>query len=81
METDARTLPILIMALLTLSVAGSMWVFIDGAIPFLGSLPGDLHYFIGGRELFFPITTCILLSIILVVVAIFTDQLFQSKNH
>jgi hypothetical protein len=37
-------------------------------IPYLGKLPGDLHIERKGVQVFFPITTCILLSIVLTLV-------------
>jgi hypothetical protein len=37
-------------------------------IPYLGKLPGDIHVERKGVQIFFPITTCILLSIVLTVV-------------
>ncbi|MGC9329718.1 MAG: DUF2905 domain-containing protein [Candidatus Hinthialibacter sp.] len=36
-------------------------------IPWLGRLPGDLHYRGKNVHLFFPITTCIILSILLTI--------------
>jgi hypothetical protein len=35
-----------------------------GGIPFLGRLPGDIHVKRDGVEFYFPIVTCILISII-----------------
>ena len=35
-----------------------------GSIPFLGRLPGDIHIKKDGVQFFFPIVTCIVISII-----------------
>lgn len=35
------------------------------SIPFLGKLPGDIRYESGGMKFYFPIVTCIIISIIL----------------
>ena len=37
------------------------------SIPFLGRLPGDIRYESDGVRIYFPIVTCIILSIILTV--------------
>jgi len=37
-------------------------------IPYFGRLPGDIHIERRGVQVFFPITTCILLSIVLTLV-------------
>ena len=34
-------------------------------IPFVGSLPGDINIRRGNTRIYFPLTTCIILSIIL----------------
>ena len=42
-------------------------LIIMGNVPFLGKLPGDLVIRRGGVTIFFPIVTCIVLSIVLTV--------------
>lgn len=37
-------------------------------IPWLGRLPGDIHYQGKSVQVFFPITTCIVLSILLAII-------------
>jgi hypothetical protein len=37
-------------------------------IPFIGKLPGDIHFKKGNFTFYFPITTCILLSILLSII-------------
>lgn len=36
-----------------------------GRLPFLGRLPGDIHIQRGGWTIYFPIATCLLLSLLL----------------
>lgn len=45
-----------------------------GKIPFIGRLPGDILIRRGGTTIYLPITTCILLSIIITVLL----RLFRS---
>ena len=45
-----------------LVVAGALiWGF--GQVPYLGRLPGDIYIRRGSGSFYFPLTTCILLSI------------------
>jgi ribose/xylose/arabinose/galactoside ABC-type transport system permease subunit len=39
-----------------------------GQIPWLGKLPGDFHFKQGNFQVYFPLATCILLSLILTAV-------------
>lgn len=48
-----------------LIVVAGILISVYGRIPFLGRLPGDIHIQRDGFNLFIPITTSILLSIIL----------------
>ena len=43
-------------------------VMIGGKVPFLGRLPGDIVYRKGGTTFYFPIVTCLVLSLILTLV-------------
>ena len=56
----------LIVAGLILVVIGTLMTF--GAMHWLGRLPGDVRVERPGFKLFIPITTCILLSILISVV-------------
>ena len=58
---------ILIIAGIGLVVLGLIFLAV-GHIPFLGRLPGDIH--IKGKKwkVYFPITTCIVISIVLSLV-------------
>ncbi len=55
---------ILIIAGVILIVAGLVVSFAD-RVPFLGRLPGDISINRGGWKIFFPITTSILISLVL----------------
>lgn len=39
-------------------------LFLGGRFDFLGHLPGDLHFKTGQTEVYFPIVTCALVSVI-----------------
>lgn len=57
---------------LILIVAGIL-LFLGLKIPYLGNMPGDLSYQTKGGRIFLPITSCIIISIILsVILRIFT---------
>ena len=43
-------------------------LMLAGKIPFLGRLPGDNVYSKGGSTFYFPLVTCLLLSLLLTVV-------------
>ena len=46
-----------------LLVAGALF-YISGRIGFLGHLPGDIHISRGNTDFYFPIVSCIVISII-----------------
>jgi len=50
-----------------LVIVGAILYFFKG-IPFLGKLPGDIHIEKKNFSFHFPITTCILLSVILSII-------------
>jgi len=50
-----------------LVIVGVILYFFKG-IPFLGKLPGDIHIEKKNFSFYFPITTCILLSVILSII-------------
>ncbi len=65
--TLSSTLPrAFITTVVVLGVVGLLLI-IMGNVPFLGKLPGDLVIRRGGVTFFFPIVTCILLSVVLTV--------------
>ncbi|MEJ2698768.1 MAG: DUF2905 domain-containing protein [Desulfuromonadales bacterium] len=55
---------ILIIAGLLLLAAGLFFTF-GGKIPFLGKLPGDIRIERDNFSFYFPLTTCILISLLL----------------
>ena len=61
MEPLGRTLMLLGLVLL---IAGAV-VYFAPSIPFLGRLPGDLRIERPGFRLYFPIVTCIAISVVL----------------
>jgi len=54
----------LVIAGLVIAVAGA-WLWSGRGFGWLGRLPGDISYQNGDSRFYFPVTTCILLSIIL----------------
>jgi len=52
---------------LILVVLGGLFLLGDN-IPFLGKLPGDIHIQKKNFQLYFPLTTCILLSLIITII-------------
>ena len=59
---------LLIVAGIVLLVAG-IWISLGWKMPFrLGRLPGDIHFRSGNTAVYFPIVTCVLLSVILTLV-------------
>jgi len=55
---------LLLIAGLGIAVFGVL-LMVGARLPFLGHLPGDILIRRGGGSLYFPIVTCILLSIVL----------------
>ena len=46
-------------------------------IPFLGKLPGDIFLRKGSFQFFFPIVTCIIISIVLTIILNLVFRLFK----
>jgi len=46
-------------------------------IPFLGKLPGDIFVQKGDFQLFLPVTTCLIISILLTIILNFVIHLFR----
>jgi len=59
-ETVGRMLLILGVVLALLGLA----LIVMGRIPFLGRLPGDIHIRRGAAEIYIPLATCLLLSLL-----------------
>ena len=50
-----------------LAIIGVLLLFV-GRIPYIGKLPGDIYMKKGNFSFYFPIVTCILLSILLTLI-------------
>jgi len=48
-----------------------------GKVPYLGKLPGDIYVKKGNFTFYFPLTTCILVSIILSLIFYFISKIFK----
>jgi len=57
---------IILLGVLLIVVGGVLLV--ASRVPFLGKLPGDIHIKHRNFNLYFPVTTCILLSIALTII-------------
>jgi uncharacterized membrane protein YdbT with pleckstrin-like domain len=57
---------ILVLFAITLAIIGFLLIAL-GKLPFFGKLPGDVVIRRGNSTFFFPIVTCILVSIVLTV--------------
>ena len=49
-----------------------------GKVPFLGKLPGDIHIQKKGFDFYFPLGTCILLSLVISLI-LFLVNIFSKK--
>lgn len=63
-----HTAKLLILAGLFIAVAGIIFYFFGNRLNFLGRLPGDIRIEKENFKFYFPLTTCILLSVILTVI-------------
>ena len=61
---------VLFVAGLVLALAGA-WLWSGRGTGWLGKLPGDFSYQSGDFRVYFPLTTCILLSVVLTLLAWF----------
>ena len=57
-------------------LGGILWLggALGGKIPFLGRLPGDIHVQRGNWSFYFPLTTSIILSIVLTLILAFLSR-------
>ena len=58
---------LLLIAGLALAAVGLL-VMLSGRVPFLGRLPGDITWRKGNTTVYFPIVTCIIVSLLLTLV-------------
>jgi ribose/xylose/arabinose/galactoside ABC-type transport system permease subunit len=54
------------LGLMIAALGAILWSF--GSVPYVGRLPGDFYVRRGDWSFYFPLTTCILLSIVLTIV-------------
>ena len=75
MDADwiGRSLLILGVAIAAIGVA----VLLLSRVPFIGRLPGDISFHRDGFSFFFPLATCIILSILLTIVLNVAIRLFR----
>lgn len=61
---------LMILGVVLIAVGGLLWLggAVGGKVPFFGRLPGDIHVERGNWSFYFPLTTSILLSIVLSLV-------------
>jgi len=61
---------LVILGVVLVAVGAVLWLggAVGGKVPFLGRLPGDIHVERGNWSFYFPLTTSILLSIVLTLV-------------
>jgi hypothetical protein len=61
---------LVLLGIVLVVVGGVLWLggALGGKVPFVGRLPGDIHVQRGNWSFYFPLTTSILLSILLTLV-------------
>lgn len=72
---DARTAGLSIVVLGGLAVLVGLLVM-TGALSWVGRLPGDVRYSNGGTRIYVPITTMILVSVVLSLASYLVRRLF-----
>ena len=58
---------------LLIVLAGLVLLFV-GRVPWIGRLPGDIHYQRGNFTFYFPLATSLLLSIVLTLILYFLGR-------
>lgn len=66
---------LIVLGLILAGFGGLLYVF--GRVPGLGRLPGDIYYESDGFSFYFPITTCILLSVVLSLIFYLFNVFFR----
>lgn len=67
----------LVLVGVTLTLVGALlWLAgaLGGHIPFLGRLPGDIHVQRGNWSFYFPLTTSIVLSVVLTLILLLISR-------
>lgn len=59
---------VLVVIGVVIAMAGA-WLWSGRGFGFLGRLPGDISYQKDGFSFYFPVTTCILVSVVLTLIA------------
>jgi hypothetical protein len=64
---------LVVLGVVLIVVGGLLWLggAAGGKIPFLGRLPGDIHVQRGNWSFYFPLTTSILVSVVLTLLFTF----------
>jgi hypothetical protein len=64
---------LVILGVILVVVGGLVWLAsgLAGRVPFLGRLPGDIHIQRGNWSFYFPLTTSLLLSLVLTLILSF----------
>jgi hypothetical protein len=67
---------LMLLGVVLLVLGGLFWLggAMGGKVPFLGRLPGDVHIERGNWSVYFPLTTSILLSIVLTLILAFLSR-------
>ena len=67
---------LVLLGIVLIVVGGMLWLggAVGGKVPFLGRLPGDIHVERGNWSFYFPLTTSLLLSIVLTLVLAFLSR-------
>ena len=53
---------LVLLGLLLIAAGALLWAF--GRVPYIGRLPGDIYIRRGNASFYFPLATCIILSIV-----------------
>ncbi|MBV8136516.1 MAG: DUF2905 domain-containing protein [Deltaproteobacteria bacterium] len=53
---------LVVLGLVLLAAGALLWAL--GRVPYLGKLPGDIHIRRGNASFYFPLATCIILSLV-----------------
>lgn len=67
---------LVVLGAVLIAVGGLLWLAgaAGGKVPFLGRLPGDFHVQRGNWSFYFPLTTSILLSVVLTLLLAFLSR-------
>ena len=57
---------LVLLGLLLMAAGALLWVL--GRVPYLGRLPGDIYVRRGNASFYFPLATCIILSVVVSVI-------------